>query len=216
MDGAEPAADDAATLRLAQLMTVRLCHDLSGPLGGLCAALDEAPDDPAALPMAVEAALTLRRRVALLRSAWGEEPAPQSLAGLQELAAGLPNAARLNLFLDGFDPGASFLPETGRLLLNVILLAAESLHGSGSVAVAGGAAGQVLVTIAGKRAAWPVGFGAMLASAREAWGAITAVEGIAALRGLQAPFTALLVHRMNARAALLMAAATEQAPPLLA
>ena len=46
------------------------------------------------------------------------------------------------------------------MVLNLLLLAAESLPGGGIVALSGSPGKHVLVTIAGPRAAWPAGFGA--------------------------------------------------------
>ena len=69
---------------------------------------------------------------------------------------------------------ACSLPPTGRLVLNILLLAAESLPGGGLIALSGSPASDVLVTIDGPRAAWPPGFAACLTDETAAWEALTA------------------------------------------
>jgi histidine phosphotransferase ChpT len=199
---------------LAQLVAARICHDLSGPLGGLGGALDEAAADPGALALAREAALVLRQRLALLRTAWGLPPARLTQAVLRDLAGGLPNASRLQVEFVNLEPG-SFSPAAGPVVASALLLAAESLPGGGVLAVAGKPGGVVILAIAGLRAAWPVGFGAMLAGKAAAQEAIDELAGAAGLRNLAGPMTALLAHEAGVRAALLLAAKAEQAPPLL-
>lgn len=212
--GVTPGAG-AAALRLASLFASRLCHDLSSPLGGLGAALGELADDPSALPLAQDAALVLRQRLALFRAAWGGGPVALSHATLHDLAGGLPNASRLQVELDALEEDPPFSPPAARVVLNAMLLAAESLPGGGMLALAGNPARSVVVTIAGPRAAWPVGLGAMLANADAAWAAVGEVAGPAGLRTLPAAVTALLAHEAGIRAALLLAPRAELAPPLL-
>jgi hypothetical protein len=115
---------------------------------------------------------------------------------------------------DGLSADAPFQPAATRLLVNVMLLAAESLPAGGMLALTGAPGGTVVAAIAGRQAAWPAGFGALLASADAAWTAL-GVRGVAGLRGVQAPLTALLAHQAGVRAALLMATVAEAAPPLL-
>lgn len=203
--------DQATGLRLAELLATRLVHDLSGPTSGLCAALGEARADAEALALAEEAAVTLRRRLALYRAAWGA-PAALSGSGLRAMAEGLPNAHRLRLDLAGPIEGAVLPPEAARLLLNLLLLAAESLPRGGAVTLEGDPAQDLVLGIEGPRAGWPEGFSAMLTDADAAWTALPSVP-----RGprLQAALTALLAHRARARLRLLLGAAAEAAPPLL-
>jgi histidine phosphotransferase ChpT len=205
----------APDMRLALLLATRLCHDLSGPLSGLGAALGEMPQDPEALQLAIDAARALRLRVALLRAAWSTDPPAIARDGLRDLSGGLTNAARLRMDLDELEDSAAFDPVAARLLVNVMLLAAESLPAGGVITLGGSPGGPVFVRIAGKRAAWPVGLGAMLASAAAARQAADALHGSASVSGLQAPLTALLIHAADVPAALLLAATAEQAPPLL-
>lgn len=208
-------ADDAAALHLAQLVAARICHDLSSPLGGLGAALGEIGDDPAALDLARDVALVLRQRLALLRMAWGTAPAPMRRAVLRDLAGGLPNAPRLQVELDALADDPPFAPQAARVVAGALLLAAESLPGGGMLALAGNPGGVVVITIAGPRAAWPPGLGAMLADRDAARQAATALVAPAGLRMLPAPLTALLAHGAGVRASLLLAGTAEQVPPLL-
>ena len=110
-------------------------------------------------------------------------------------------------------PEAEFSPAAGRLILNVLLLAAESLPGGGIVALSGSPASSVLVTIAGPEGAWPRGFSACLMDKSAAWAAATGV------RSLQAPLTALIARQHpGVTMSMLMpaGAGTEAAlPPLL-
>lgn len=215
MPGEHDVAAEASTLRLARVLATRMCHDLSGPLSGLGAALGEMPGDPEALLLARDAALILRQRIALLRAAWGEDVPPLGRDGLRDLSLGLPNAARLRVDLDGLAAGTPFAPAAARLVVNVMLLAAESLPGGGLLEFAGDPAGQVVACIAGRRAAWPAGLGEMLASVDAARQAVTALQGASGARSVQAPLTALLAHVAGVRTGLLLSGAVEAAPPLL-
>jgi hypothetical protein len=118
----------------------------------------------------------------------------------------------LQLDLIGMEPEAVFPPAAGRLILNVLLLAAESLPGGGIVALSGSPTRNVLVTIAGPRAAWPAGFAACVTDETAAWAAATSA------RSLQAPLTALIACRDGTRLSLLMpsgAGNDTTLPPLL-
>jgi histidine phosphotransferase ChpT len=149
-------------LLLGTHLVSRLCHDLSGPLHGLSAALAEAGGDAEALALAQEAAATLRVRLALLRAAWGA-PAALEAGGLRRLAEGLPQAHRLRLELTGPVATAALRPQTARLLLNALLLGAECLPRGGTLVLEGDPRGQVMLAIDGPGAAWPAGLGAVLA-----------------------------------------------------
>ena len=50
-------------------------------------------------------------------------------------------------------------PGAARVVLNLLLLASESLAGGGIVALSGSPADNILVTISGPHAAWPAGLG---------------------------------------------------------
>jgi histidine phosphotransferase ChpT len=208
-------SDRSLALRLTELLATRLCHDLSGPLGGLAAALGEVGADEEALPLAKEAAAALRRRLALLRAAWGA-PTALDAAALRDLTEGLPNARRIEIAMQGPIAEATLAPVAARLLLNVLILAAESLPAGGVMALEGdpGSGSGIVLRLAGPRAGWPEGFGAMLADPPTAWAAIAAA-GEARPARLQAVLTALMIHDAGARARLLLGPSAEPAPLLL-
>lgn len=203
------------SLHLAELLCSRLCHDLSGLLGSLVGVLEIARDEHAeseTLTVAEETAVELTQRLRLLRAAWGEDSGPVDVAQLQAYADGLLASRRVRLELFGMEPDAAFTPGAGRLLLNILMLAVESLPGGGSVAFSGSAPSDVVVTIAGPRAAWPPGFGECLTVETAAWAtALTA-------RHLQAPLTVLIARQHGIRLSLLMpagAGSDAALPPLL-
>ena len=210
-------------LRLAELLCARLCHDLAGPLGALIGVLEIArEEDPNSDTLAVAELTTveLGQRLKLLRAAWGQDAEALDLDTLQGLTTGLVAGSRaVRLDLTGLAPGTTFPPPQARLVLNVVLLAAESLPGGGFIALAGSPDSFLLVTISGPRAAWPVGFTASL------------LDDTAALqtasdnpRHVQAPLTALLARRLGCQLSMMMPAgmipagagdAGNLAPPLL-
>ena len=203
------------SLHLAELLCSRLCHDISGLLGSLLGVLEIAREEKAereALAVAEDTAVELTQRLRLLRAAWGQDSEPVDVVQLQTLADSLFASPRLRLDLFGMDPDAEFAPGAGRLLLNVLLLAAESLPGGGIVALSGSPANNVVVTIAGPRAAWPPRFWACLTDETAGWAtAITA-------RHLQAPLTALIAREHGIRLSNLMSAGAgseASVPPLL-
>jgi len=201
------------SLSLAELLCSRLCHDLSGLLGSLIGVLEIAREEQAdseTLAVAEDTAIELTQRLKLLRAAWGQDSEPTDLAELRMFADGLFANRRLRLDLTGMAEDVAFPPGVGRLLLNVLLLAAESLPSGGIVALSGSPSDKVLVTIAGPRAAWPPRFGACLIDEPDAWeGAITA-------RHLQAPLTALIARHHGFRLSMLMSVgAGDVLPPLL-
>lgn len=195
---------DGGLLPAAHLVA-RLCHDLSGPLHGLSAALAEAREDAEALALAQEAAAALRARLALLRAAWGV-PAALEAGGLRRLADGLPQAHRLRVVLAGPVADAPVPAAAARLLLNALLLAAESLPRGGTITLEGDPAGPVVLGIDGPGAAWPPGLGALLADPHPAW---------PPLQRMQAALLALFAAEAGARLRLLLGGAAEGAAPVL-
>src|SRR4051794_41754089 len=117
-------------LHLAELLCSRLCHDLSGLLGSLIGVLEIAREEQAeseTLAVAEETASELTQRLKLLRAAWGQEGEALDLYKLQTFADGLSASRRLRLDLGGMHPEVEFTPAASRLILNVLLLAVESL-----------------------------------------------------------------------------------------
>ena len=205
------------TLRLAELLCARLCHDLSGPLGALIGVLEVARDeqpDSETLALAEDTAVELAQRLKLLRAAWGHDSDDLDVARLRGFADCLSSSRRVRLDLAGLESDAVFAPPVGRIVLNLVLLAAESLPGGGIVALSGSPVDSVLVTISGPRAAWPAGFALCLNDETAAWEAILADP-----RRLQGPLTALLARGLGLRLSMLMPAGAmgdaEVSPALL-
>ena len=205
------------SLRLAELLCARLCHDLSGPLGALIGILEIARDeqpDSETLAIAEDTAVELGQRLKLLRAAWGQDGDEMDVPRLRGFADCLSSSRRVRLDLAGLAQDAVFPAPAARVILNLVLLAAESLPGGGIVALSGSAAGSVLVTISGPRAGWPAGFAATLHDEAATWQAILADP-----RRLQGPLTALLARGLGLRLSMLMPAGAmgeaEISPPLL-
>jgi histidine phosphotransferase ChpT len=198
-------------LRLTELLCARMSHDLSGTIGTLAGAL-EMLDDPSiaaeALALANQAAAELRRRLELQRAAWGPTGSRLDLAALRRLAEGLPHAKRCTIDFTTLPEDTVFAPPFARVTLNLLLLAADALNGSGEVRLVGSGT-DLIVAIAGTRAAWPGGLAGCLASEAGAWAAVQDA------RALQAPLTALLARSLGLRLTMLMSAGPgSPAPPL--
>ncbi|MBV8095739.1 MAG: hypothetical protein JOY71_27295 [Acetobacteraceae bacterium] len=209
------AESDENHLRLAELLCSRLCHDLSGPVSSLLGALELAQEDGGsreeAFTIARESAVVLRRRLELLRLAWGQHVEALSIPKFRTLLAGLPRAHRLQVDLSGLDPRPELSPELSRLLLNLLLLAAESLPGGGRVAIAGSPARDIMIMIEGPRAAWPAGLVTAVIEPE------AALQSISSPRAFPTAFLALLALRIGARLSFLMPAGAraQSAPPAL-
>jgi histidine phosphotransferase ChpT len=204
-------------LRLAEMLCARLCHDLSGLLGSLIGVVEiarEEQPESETLAVAEETAVELGQRLKLLRAAWGMDEEPLDIIQMQTFADSLSNGRRLRLDLGGLEPEAIFPPPAARVVLNILLLAAESLPAGGIIALSGSPTGNILTTIAGARAAWPAGLATCLTDGATAWAAVTTDP-----RNLQAPLTALLAREHGFRLSILMptgpADADGMAPPLL-
>lgn len=204
-----PGASDR--LRVAELLCARISHDLGGMIGTLAGAL-ELIDDPAvgneARSVVHQAAAELRHRLELQRASWGPTGASLGVSALRSLAEGLPYAKRCTLDLTGLPADTEFSPPFARVVLNLLLLAAEAVNGSGEIALAGSGS-DLVVAIAGPRAAWPAGLAACLTSDA------AALDALRDARTLQMPLTVLLARTLNLRLSLLMSAGLPgRAPPL--
>ena len=205
-------------LQLAELLASRLCHDFAGPLGALVGILDVAREEhrqSETVALAEQTAGEMAKRLKLLRAAWGYASEELDVAALHDHAVVLTGSRGIDLDLSGLAPSAVFSPPIARLVLNILLLAVESLSGKGKIALSGSPDAELLITIAGPRAAWPEGFAACLANPAVAAAAIAK----AGPRELQAPLTALLVQAHGWRLAMLIPAGPsgdeDTAPPLL-
>lgn len=207
--GLAVSTDEA--LRLAEVLCARLCHDVAGSLGALIGSLDLARDNDGgmteeALELASTAGRALISRLRLLRAAWAGTDAPLDLPTLADLAQGLPSR-RIELDLSAMPRGAEFDPATGRVVLNLVLLAAEALPAGGTIWLER-TEGDLLIGVSGPHSAWPAALGAALAGA-------VRIEGP---RELQAPLTVLLARAAGFSLSLLMPAgpsAPDGAPPLV-
>ena len=199
-------------LRLAELLCSRLCHDLGTPLGTLAAALDlsSGQNTAGAIAVADAAANAIGGRVRLLRAAWAGEAGALDQRQLAELLMPMQAWQRVEVDLSELDPIRQFSPAAARLLLNLVLLGAESLPAGGAVMLSGSATEDVLVEISGPRAGWPPGLASALADENAAWDALERPHA------MQLSLTALLAHGSGFRLSILMSGAPlGPAPPLL-
>jgi hypothetical protein len=197
-------------MRLAEAVVGRLYHDLSGSLGAVLNGLDlasrgEGVADEAML-IAADAAREVAARLRLARAVWNHD-GPVDTADLPSLADGLPNRARLELDLSGLAAG-SLPPPAARLLLVLLIMAAEALHGRGTIALAGDPRRELLITIAGVRAAWPAELPEMIAQPDLSWPVFSPTS-------LAPRLAVLLAREAASRLSLLLATGPAQAPPLL-
>ena len=200
--------------RLAELLCARICHDLSGPVGSLMGvielAFEESASESESLAVAGQAATVLRARLELLRAAWAGELGTLELGEIKRLTKGIPNGTRTMLDTTGLSATVVFPAAQGQLILNALLLAGESLPGGGSIAISGDPDQDLMVTIAGPRAAWPAAFVACLTNEDAAWAALTSA------RTVQGPMMALIARKLGLDVSLLMPIGQNDGPaPLL-
>lgn len=199
---AEPA------LALGEALASRIAHDIGGSLQALTAASEllAAEDESLraeAAGLVVEAVRRLRGRLALLRAAWGRAGPPLSLeavVGLVTEGVGPPSVA---IDTSRLEDGGWAFPGYDRLLLNALLVAAESLPRGGAVLCAGTTSGEIALGIFGEGADWPSGLAAV-AAGEDPFGLIEP-------RRIAVPMLALLARRFGVMVRLLMGGG----PPLL-
>jgi hypothetical protein len=143
-----------STLRLIELTSATLCHDISGLVGSL-------GDDADAPELEKTLVDVLTARLALRGAAWGPEGEPLTLARMRSLARGLPRQVVVEA--SAVERDTVFAASAGRIVLNLLLLAADSLPSGGAVMLAG-SANDLFVRIAGPAAAWPAGMALCLAN----------------------------------------------------
>lgn len=129
-------------LRIAQLMSSRLCHDLVGAVGAINAGLemsgDKSQDPREALDLVGLSAGEVERRLAFYRVAFGLGSSAKDGAHAAEartLAAGLLTGGRVRLDWPDEEVPNDLSPTAAKLLLNMILVAQESLPRGGELAV---------------------------------------------------------------------------------
>jgi histidine phosphotransferase ChpT len=150
-----PSVPPLSDLRLARLVGLRLCHDISGVAGTVGNALDlldgaggEAAD------LAKEAAAVLRRRLLLWRALLGGQ-GEAALGAVLGLAAGEIAGGRASADAAGLDSGVMIAEEVVPVLLTAVLLGGEALPRGGVVRIVGDPQRELAVLPEGPRAAWP-------------------------------------------------------------
>lgn len=201
------------SLRLAEVLAARLCHDLASPLGAFSGVIELAEEtgDLTVLADARAISARLSGQLRLLRAAWAADPAPLSVSELEAFARDMAGHRRISMDLSGLARDQGFGAEAGRSVLNLLLLGVEAVGGEGTLHLSGAPAREVVLRIAGARATWPAGMVSCLLAPGEAWAHATEP------RALQMPLTVLLAAQAGFHLSLLMplTAATGAVPPLL-
>ena len=214
-----PMSGTQGALRLIELTSARLCSDIGGLVGLLGRARpadpDASPDGPdqsraSRDPGTPDPAQALATRLELCRAAWGPQAGQPSeslsLTHIRRLSGGLPE--RVNVDLSALQQQAVFPADGGRIVLNLLLLAADSLPAGGTVILAG-SPDDLFVRITGRAAAWPDGIAVCLADETEARSALTEQ------RSLQMALTALLAHAAGIRLSLVLSPTAHHEPAIL-
>jgi histidine phosphotransferase ChpT len=126
-------------LKVAQLLSSRLCHDLVGPIGAVNTGLElmeeDSDDDGAALGLMARSAAEAIRRLAFFRMAFGLGGAGggAALNEARALAEGYLESGKVTLdWPDHADVSLGPVPPGAvKVVLNMILMAAESLPRGG-------------------------------------------------------------------------------------
>jgi len=196
-----------STLRLIELTAATLCQDISGLVGSLSNSITASHGGMAGPREGTETALDmLATRLALRRAAWGPEGEPLPLARMRSLARGLPD--HIGVDASALAQGTVFTAPAGRIVMNLLLLAADSLPHGGTVMLAG-SADDLFVRIAGPNAAWSPGMAVCLANETEARFALNQWQNP------QMALTALLAHAAGIRLSVLLASAAQTEPAIL-
>jgi hypothetical protein len=190
-------------LRLIERMSMILYH----PIGDSIRLLEHALSAKAACETeTAEVAKTLTSQLKLRHAAWKSPDHPFPLQQIIALAMGLPDTIELDV--SNLPPATAFPAGLGRVVVNLLLLAADGLPEGGSIILAG-TAQDLFVRIAGPSAAWPTGTPLCLADEAEAQAALT--DG----RNLQMALTALLAHAAGIRVSAVFEPAMPSEPVIL-
>jgi histidine phosphotransferase ChpT len=132
---------DALGLRVAGLLTSRLCHDLVGPLGAVSNGLELIAEDDAmakeALALAQRSAKRAASRLQFFRYAFGAAGGESNFGPAEARPIALNLLSSGETAIDWPESKDVDLPVgTGRLLLNLTLLAVECLPRGGTAHVA--------------------------------------------------------------------------------
>jgi hypothetical protein len=196
----------SGALRAIELASACLCQAMSRSVVLLEHALSAEASDTECDITPLEAVTALTDQLNLQRSAWGSADQPLSIKQMMILARGLSDQIAVDV--SNLSPSVVFPAMQGRILLNVLLLAADSLPDGGSVVLAGGSE-DLFIRIAGPAAAWPAGMAMCLIDEAQAYAALT--EG----RHVQMALTALLAHDAHIRLSFLLPASSAQAGPAI-
>ena len=193
------------TIRLVELVSARLCHDLGGLIGTIGGAMEmateEADHDDEVLAYAASAATALAQRLRLMRAAWGPETGPVPLATLVELVTPALTMRRVELDTRMMPPGCVFPAPAGRVMLNLVLLGCDCLPKPGVIVLAGEPA-DVFIRIQGPGSAWPPGLASCLHDEARAIAMLTSA------RSVQMPLTALMALSCGLRLSPVLGAAS--------
>ena len=191
-------------LKLAELLCSRLCHDLVSPVGAVNNGIElmeefgEAGGDGEALRLIASSGKQASRRLQFYRVAFGQAGTQlaQPVADVRELLEGIFAGGKLAVQWDAASTKAPPAAGWGKMLLNLLALASESLPRGGTLGVAvavGADKSRLAVTSSGQ--------GARLSEeVRNALAPGVKVEGLSP-RGVQPYFTARLAERMGGKLA---------------
>ena len=131
---------EASALRVASLLASRLCHDLVGPLGAVSNGLELIAEDDAmadeALSLAQRSARRASSRLQFFRYAFGAAGGEPNFGPAEAKPVALNLLSSGDIAVDWPDAKGMVLPTgTGRLLLNLALLASECLPRGGQLRV---------------------------------------------------------------------------------
>jgi hypothetical protein len=190
-------------LRLIEQTAAGLCHALDGSASRLGQAVSAHGGSGAAVADAADALISQLR---LRRAAWGPADAPVSLHQMTALARGLPSDVSVDV--SALPEAVVFPAALGRIVLNILLLAADGLPQGGQIVLAG-RTDDLFVRILGPVSAWPTGIGLCLADEAEAQSAMT--DG----RDVQMAVTAIIAHATGIRLSALLPPASQAEPAIL-
>ncbi len=129
-------------LRVVELLSSRLCHDLVGPVGAVNNGLELLEDDrgdmgPEALKMAADSGARAARALQYFRLAYGMAGSRVGggLDELRDLAGGFFNSEKVKLTWPSKEIPDDAPEDLGKLLLNMLLLGGEALPLGGSLTI---------------------------------------------------------------------------------
>jgi len=133
----------AIDIRILGLLSSRLCHDLAGPIGAVNNGLEMlAEEDSGMYDEALELAVSTARRVSdvvrFYRLAYGKDGdrVGTDYSELRDLTAALLSHTKIDLDWPVTSAPADAPHDLGKLLLNMIVIAKDSLSRGGKISVA--------------------------------------------------------------------------------